>query len=88
MSFAQHGELYRLIERNERLSDNLVKYLFMQLLEGLNELHKNGIVHRDIKPENLLITKKMKLVIADFNFAVKLEPVTSNSFSPLVEQNY
>lgn len=74
MSFAQYGELYRLVDSNQALSDNLVKYLFAQLLQGLNELHRKGFVHRDIKPENLLINKDLKLVIADFNFAARLDP--------------
>jgi serine/threonine protein kinase len=38
-------------------------------------LHSKGIVHRDIKPENLLIDEDYKLIIADFNFATRLDPV-------------
>lgn len=36
MSFAKQGELYRLVEMNDSLSDNLIRYLFLQLLQGLH----------------------------------------------------
>jgi serine/threonine protein kinase len=65
------------------MSANLVKYLFLQLVSGLLNLHKNGFVHRDIKPENLLINKDFSLIIADFNFAHPLEQHYI-SFSPMV----
>lgn len=29
MKLAEYGEMYRLIEMNERLSDDLVRYLFI-----------------------------------------------------------
>ena len=29
-----------------------------QLLEGLGELHKNGVVHLDIKPENIFLLER------------------------------
>lgn len=58
---------------NENLSTNLIRYLYLQLLGGMNQLHNYGFVHGDIKPENLLIDKNLNLVIADFNFAVSLE---------------
>lgn len=73
---------------NERVSDNLVRYLFKQLLQGLNGLHHSGFVHRDIKPENLLINKDLELVIADFNFAARLDRQSEASFSPLVNHDY
>ena len=45
-------------------------------MEGLQYLHETkGVVHRDIKPENLLIDKHFRLVIADFNFATRLDPL-------------
>ena len=72
MKLAEYGELYRLVEMNDRLSEDLVQYLFSQLVQGLDYLHSKGFVHRDIKPENLLIDRKFKLIIADFNFATKL----------------
>jgi serine/threonine protein kinase len=70
---------------NENLSSNLIRYLYLQLLKGINQLHDSGFVHGDIKPENLLIDKNFNLVIADFNFAVSLESKAS-SFSPLVSR--
>jgi len=75
MKLAEYGELYRLVEMNDRLSEDLVQYLFSQLVQGLDYLHSKGFVHRDIKPENLLIDRKFKLIIADFNFATKLQKV-------------
>ena len=49
-------------------------------------------MHRDIKPENLLIDRKFKLIIADFNFATKLDSVKSasdkSSFNPVVQRNF
>ena len=72
MKLAEYGELYRIIELNDRLSEDLVRFLFNQLLDGLNYLHQHGFVHRDVKPENLLIDRKFRLIIADFNFATPL----------------
>ena len=75
MHLAKYGDLYRLVECNDRFSENLVRNLFLQLIEGMEYLHSKGIVHRDIKPENLLIDEDYKLIIADFNFATRLDPV-------------
>lgn len=42
---------------------------FVQLLEGLRALHREGIVHLDIKPDNLLISSvNQHLVIADLGY--------------------
>jgi serine/threonine protein kinase len=39
MKLAEYGEVYRIIELNDRLSENLVRNLFKQLLDGLSYLH-------------------------------------------------
>lgn len=56
---------------NRRIPENDVRYIFKQIVEGINYLHLNNFVHRDIKLENILINKKNKDVkIIDFGFSV------------------
>ncbi|MBK8888041.1 MAG: protein kinase [Saprospiraceae bacterium] len=40
-----------------------------ELLNGLETLHKNGIIHRDIKPENVLFTENMTAKLTDFDLS-------------------
>ena len=44
-------------------------FTFLQLIAGIEYLHKRGVSHRDIKPENLLLTENDVLKISDFGLA-------------------
>jgi serine/threonine-protein kinase len=41
-----------------------------QVLSGLAEAHRLGMVHRDVKPENVLISAMQQVKVADFGLAV------------------
>ena len=45
------------------------KFIFTQLLDGLEACHKKGIVHRDMKTENIMLDEGWIMKLADFGFA-------------------
>lgn len=45
------------------------KHLLKQLFEGLDYLHRRGVLHRDIKAANILVSNRGELKLADFGLA-------------------
>jgi tetratricopeptide (TPR) repeat protein/predicted Ser/Thr protein kinase len=62
-------------EMHERVPPERVVFLARQILEGLAEAHRQGVVHRDLKPENILISGRDQVKILDFGLA---KPVTDD----------
>ncbi|KAE8147641.1 serine/threonine protein kinase chk2 [Aspergillus avenaceus] len=70
LELAPEGELFHLIARKQKFSENETRQVFLQLFEGLKYLHDRGIVHRDIKPENILVTDEhLTVKLGDFGLA-------------------
>lgn len=73
------GELYDRILQMKKFTEKDVANICIQILRGLNYMHKKNIAHRDIKPENILLASKdvdnMDIKITDFGFAKCYDPV-------------
>merc|ERR1719471_1131792 len=63
------GELFNYLLYTGKFSDDLSRYVFTQIKNGLKHAHDLGIAHRDLKPENILLDKHFNVKLADFGFA-------------------
>lgn len=62
-------DLYEAITQKGGFPEDVVKEVFLQLVEALIHSHNLGIYHRDIKPENCLISSEYTLKLTDFGLS-------------------
>lgn len=67
MEFVPNGSLRDMMDRKVVLGNPIL--LALQVLLGLQKLHKNGVVHRDLKPENVLIGNNQVPKLTDFGIS-------------------
>lgn len=60
--------LYELMKNKQKFTENQIRSIIYQTLDGTAYIHKYGFFHRDYKPENLLVSGDM-IKIADFGLA-------------------
>lgn len=73
-------DLWRLMTGPNVTFDLLqIKCIVRQMLEGLYQCHRAGIMHRDVKPSNLLINTDGVLKLADFGLTTSFVGSTNLS---------
>jgi len=72
MDYGEDGDLFAMICERQRYvgDDELIRSVFLQLLDGIAHIHNLGIAHRDIKPENIVCSNDgTRVRICDFGLA-------------------
>ncbi|PKA48756.1 Mitogen-activated protein kinase kinase kinase NPK1 [Apostasia shenzhenica] len=66
LEFVPGGSISSLLGKFGSFPEAVIKMYTKQLLQGLEYLHRNGIIHRDIKGANILVDNKGCIKLADF----------------------
>jgi serine/threonine protein kinase len=75
MEFANCGSLQDQVD--QKLGEQQIIEILVQLLEGLKYLHQHKIFHRDLKPANILFING-NLKIADFGMARSIDKTVAS----------
>ena len=74
LEFAEKGELFYYVSTvKEGFEENISKYIFKEILYGINTLHENGFCHCDIKLDNILLDNDFNIKISDFSFSQEIK---------------
>jgi eukaryotic-like serine/threonine-protein kinase len=63
-----------LVKRNGPLPPQQAVAYILDIIEGLQEAHRAGVIHRDVKPSNCFLSADGRVKIGDFGLAKSLAP--------------
>ena len=74
LEYAEKGELFNYVYfPRTGFGEKIGKYIFKEILTGLNHCHENNVAHRDLKMENIMLDKDFTIKLADFGYATSLK---------------
>lgn len=80
------GDLHSVIKKFAFFrEDELIKRVFVQIIDALEYCHARGVYHRDLKPENILVSAQsgdIDVFVADFGLATTSKMTKSSCGTP------
>jgi len=79
--FMQGGDMFFHLHENKKFKRERAKFYIVEILLGIEYLHKNNMVYRDLKPENILMDKDGHIKITDFGLSKILDDINDTTFT-------
>jgi len=74
MDFVGGGDLFMLIESQERLPEEWAMIYSAELTLALEHVHAQDVIFRDLKPENVMVHVNGHVKLTDFGLSKKVDP--------------
>jgi TPR repeat protein/serine/threonine protein kinase len=71
-----------------RLPFEAAREVMLRVMDGLREVHAQGMLHRDISPDNIYVTRQGPIKILDFGAARMAVGERSQSLSVVLKEGY
>ena len=85
----EHGEpMDALLKNKKTIEEEKLKSILMPMLDGLEQIHKEGFIHRDIKPPNIYIRTDGSPVLLDFGSARQSLGIQTHTLTTMVSPGY
>lgn len=88
MEYEQGEDLAKVFKKNKTISEQKLLDIFLPVMDGLAEIHREGFIHRDIKPSNIYIRDDGSPVLLDFGSARQTKAENTRALTSLVTYGY
>jgi serine/threonine protein kinase len=88
MEYCQGGCLIDIISKDKPMDEQKLKQIITSIVNGLQLVHKEGILHRDIKPDNIMFRANGSAVLIDFGAARQAIGDKSRKVTTIITPGY
>ena len=88
MEYLIGTDLRKYFNTPRRINENFIIYIAMEVVKGLQVLHKNGVLHRDIAPDNIFMCDNGNIKLIDFGASRMNIGAVSNSLSLVLKPGF
>jgi len=72
MPYCTSGDLFGFVQQAGRFPENMARYWFTQILDGLTHLQRMGVCHRDMSLENILVDEYTRSIVIDLGMCLRV----------------
>ena len=80
-NFMQGGDMFYHLHFESKFSEKKAKFYLIEIILGLEYLHKNNMIYRDLKPENILMDSTGHIKLSDFGLSKILSDNDEKAFT-------
>ena len=80
-NFMQGGDMFYHLHFENKFSEKKAKFYLIEIILGLEYLHKNNMIYRDLKPENILMDSTGHIKLSDFGLSKILSDNDEKAFT-------